>query len=92
MTPRRLRLADKGGALAFVWRPKVREVVEQIAMRSDIISRHLPICVNGEEDVHNVVECPAIVRKRCRATRVIGKNVRQQLSRDRDCVSQRITA
>lgn len=89
----RLRLADRGGASAFVWRPEVREVVEQIAMRSDTISCHLPICVNGEEDVDNIVaECPAIVRKRSRATRVIGKNVWQQLSRDRDCVSRRITA
>ena len=71
LTPVRLRLADKSGASASVWRPEVWKVVEQIAMRSDTISRHLRICINGEEDVDNIVaECPAIVRKRCRAVMV----------------------
>ena len=67
----------------IVRRPEVREFVEQIAVRPNLISCHLPVCEDREENVDNIVgECPAIVRKGRRAARVIGKNVWQQLSRD----------
>jgi hypothetical protein len=76
-----------------MWRPEVREVVEQIDVRPDAITRDLSIGVIGKEYINNIVaERPAIARKTCWAPRVIGKNVRQQLFRDRDCVFLRITA
>ena len=45
---------DRERSSAFVYRPEVRKVVEQIAMRSDTISNHLPIFVNGEKEVDRI--------------------------------------
>jgi hypothetical protein len=40
---------------AFIWRPEVREVVEQIGMWADAISYNSSVCVNGEESVDHIV-------------------------------------
>src|SRR5262245_61928917 len=77
----------------IVRRPEVREPVEQIVMRPDLISRHFPVCENRKEDVNNVVlESPTILRIGCRPARVVGKNVWQQLSRGADRVLTRVAA
>jgi len=64
----------------IVRRSQVRELVQQIAMRADFVSRYLSIGVYRAEHVEHVVgECPAILRKGCGAARVIermsGSNV-----------------
>src|SRR5712671_129850 len=71
----------------IVRRSQIRELVQQIAMRSDFVSRYPSVGVYGAEDVEHVVgECPAILRKGCGAARVIGKNVWQQRFRHGDCI------
>jgi hypothetical protein len=72
-------------------RPEVRELVEQIVMRPDLISCHFSVREHKKEDVNNVVrESPAIVRIGYGAARVVGKNVWQQLSRGADRILTRV--
>jgi hypothetical protein len=62
-----------------VRRPKIRELAEQIAVWTDFVSCHLPVCENREEDIDGIVsECSAIVREARRAFGIVGQNVRQQ--------------
>src|SRR5262245_16196042 len=62
-------------------------------MRPNLISCHLSVREHREKNVHNIVdECPTIVRKGCRAARVIVKNVWQQRFHHCDCILRRITA
>src|SRR5215472_2143042 len=69
--------------LTIVRRPQVRELVQQIAVRPNLVFCHLAVCVDRQEDIDNIVgEFPAIVRKPHRLMRVIRKNVWQQLSGD----------
>src|SRR5438552_5966636 len=76
----------------IVWRPEVRELVQQVAVRPDLI-RDFSVRVDREEKIDNVVrQCAAIVRVAHRLTRVIRKNVRQQRSRDVLCLLGRVAA
>src|SRR5215469_5749121 len=62
-------------------------------MRPNLISCHLAVRVDRQENVDNIVgQCPPIVRKARRLARSIGKNVWQQLSRDGPCVLRRVSA
>ncbi len=61
---------------------EVRELIQQIAVRPDIIG-HVSVRVHRKENVGNVIgQRPAILRKGYRAARIKGENVWQQLSRD----------
>ena len=56
----------------------IRELLEQIAMRTDKVARHLSPGERREEYVDYVIcEFPAILRIRCRHVGVIGKDVGQ---------------
>jgi hypothetical protein len=79
--------------VSLVRRPKIRELAEQIAMRADFISRHLPVCENREEDIDGIVsECSAIVREARRAFGIVGQNVRQQSPCHQSRILRRIAA
>jgi len=69
-------------AVALIMRPpEIRELVEEILVRPDLVFCHLPVRQHREENIDNIVsECPTIVRKGHWAARVVGKNVWQQLS------------
>src|SRR5439155_10653942 len=59
-------------------RPEVREFIQEIAVRPNLI-RYVSIRVHRKENVGHVIgECSAIVRKGYRAVRIIGENVGQQ--------------
>jgi hypothetical protein len=76
-----------------VRRPKIRELVEQIAVWSDFVSRYLPVCQNREEDIDGIVgECSAIVREARRAFGIVGQNVRQQSPCHQIRIQRRIAA
>src|SRR6267142_4574529 len=71
---------------------EVRELIQQIAVRPNLIC-HASVRVQRKENVHNIVsECPAVVRKGYRAARIIGENVWQQRSRDAFGVLRRVAA
>src|SRR6266576_2823247 len=75
-----------------VRRPKVRELVQQVTVRPNLI-RHVSVRVYRKEKIDNVIgQRPAIVRKASRLARTIGKNIRQQLSCDGLCVLRSIAA
>src|SRR6266480_3856260 len=75
-----------------VWRPEVRELVQQVTVRPNLIC-HVSVRVYREEKIDNVIgQRPAIVRKARRLARMIGKNIRQQLSCDGLCVLRSIAA
>src|SRR5436190_6229390 len=77
----------------IVRRPQIRELVQQVAMRSDFVSRHLSVGVYSAEHVEHIVgECPAILRKGCGAARIVGKNVWQQRLRHGDCIVLSVAA
>ena len=61
---------------------EVRELIQQIAVRPNLIC-HVSVRVHRKENVGNVIgQRPAIVRKGYRAARIIGENVWQQRFRD----------
>src|SRR5882724_11819140 len=75
-----------------VRRPEVRELVQQVTVRPNLIC-HVSVGVYREEKIDNVIgQRPAIVRKASRLVCVIGKNIWQQLSCDGLCVLQSIAA
>src|SRR5436853_1051813 len=75
-----------------VRRPEVRELVQQITVRANLIC-HVSVRVYREEKIDNVIgQRPAIVRKARRLIRMMGKNIWRQLSCDGLCVLQRIAA
>src|SRR6267154_1839146 len=75
-----------------VWRPEVRELVQQVTVRPNLIC-HVSVRVYREEKIDNVIgQRPAIVRKARRLARMIGKNIWQQLSCDGLCVLRGIAA
>ena len=79
--------------VSLVRRPKIRELVEQIAVWSDFVSRYLPVCQNREEDIDGIVgECSAIVREARRAFGIVGQNVRQQSPCHQIRIQRRIAA
>src|SRR5262245_60271796 len=64
-----------------------------MSMRPNLISCHAYVREHREQYVDNIVgECPAIVRKSCRAARVVRKNVWQQLLRHAYCILRCIAA
>src|SRR5258705_2264994 len=72
--------------------PDVREVVQQVTVRPNLIC-HVSVGVYREEKIDNVIgQRPAIVRKARRLVRMIGKNIWQQLSCDGLCVLRSIAA
>src|SRR5713101_2778265 len=75
-----------------VRRPEVRELVQQITVRPDLIC-HVSVRIYREEKIDNVIgQRPAIVRITDRLARIIAKNVRQQFSRDVSCLVRRVAA
>src|SRR6266849_6456105 len=75
-----------------VRRPEVRELVQQITVRPNLIC-HVSVRVYREEKIDNVIgQRPAIVRKARRLARIIGKNIWQQLSCDGLCLLRSIAA
>src|SRR6185295_13126297 len=63
-----------------VRRPEVRELVQQVSVRPNLIC-HVSVRVYREEKIDNIIgQRAAIVRKVRRLVRMIGKNVRQQPS------------
>jgi hypothetical protein len=61
-------------------RPQVRELVQQIAVRPNIISCHSAVRVDRQENIDNIVgKRPAIMRKAHWGAEIIRKNVWQQL-------------
>ncbi len=59
--------------------PHIGELVDQIAVRTYSVFRHLPICEDGKEDIDAIVsECSAIVREGRRVRGIVGQDVRQQ--------------
>src|SRR5947208_9318346 len=75
-----------------VRRPEVRELVQQITVRPNLIC-HVSVRVYREEKIDDVIgQRPAIVRKARRLARMIGKNIWQQLSCDGLCVLRSIAA
>jgi len=65
---------------------------EQVFVRPDLILRHLSICKERKEEIHDVVgKCPAIVRVDCRPCGVIVEDVRQQGPCDPRCFRWRIS-
>src|SRR2546423_8602713 len=76
----------------IVRRPEVRELVQQVTVRPNLIC-HVSVRVYRKEKIDNIIgQRPAIVRKARRLARMIGKNIRQQLSCDGLCVLRRIAA
>src|SRR5436305_3348165 len=72
---------------------QVRKLIKKIVMRPDLISRHLPVGENTEQEVRNVVDEPAaVVRERRGAFGVIPQKVRQQFSGHPFCSLGRIPA
>src|SRR5580704_2262854 len=60
---------------------EVGKVIKKIVVRSNVISRHLPIGENSEEEIRNVVaERAAVVWEGCRAFGVVTQEVWQQPS------------
>src|SRR5258705_13368928 len=77
----------------IVRRSQIGELVQQIAVRSDFVSRYLSVGVYRAEHVEHVVgECLAILRKGCGPARGIGKDVGQQRFRDGECIVRRVAA
>src|ERR1051326_2010464 len=75
-----------------VRRPEVRELVQQVTVRPNLIC-HASVGVKREEKIDNIIgQRPAIVRKARRLVRMIGKNVWQQLSCYGLCVLRSIAA
>src|SRR6266404_81564 len=75
-----------------VRRPEVRELVQQITVRSNLIC-HVLVRIYRKEKIDNVIDQrPAIVRKVRRLARMIGKNIWQQLSCNGLCVLRGIAA
>src|SRR5713101_970973 len=69
---------------------KVRELIQQIAVRPDLI-RYVSVRVHRKENVGNVIgQRPAILRKGYRAARIIGENVWQQRFRDAFRILRRV--
>ena len=65
---------------------QVGKLIKKIVVRPDVISRHLPVGENSEEDIRNVVDEPAaVVREGRGAFGVIAQKVRQQFSRHPLC-------
>jgi hypothetical protein len=61
-----------------VRRAQVGKLIKKIVVRPNVISRHLPVGENSEEDVRNVVdERAAVVREGRGAFGVIAQEVRQ---------------
>src|SRR5262245_22073966 len=86
------RLSLRAAAL-IVRGSQVRERVQQIAVRPNLISCRLSVCEHGEYHVDFIVgQCAAIVRKARRSARVIRKDVWQQRSRHTYCLLRRIAA
>src|SRR5258708_8617554 len=57
-----------------------------------VVFRHLSICEDANKNIERIVgECPAIVRKRCRAHRVIRQNIREQCPCHALCLGWRIS-
>src|SRR3989440_6838279 len=76
----------------IVRRSEVRELVQQVTVRPNLIC-HVSVRVYRKEKIDNVIgQRPAIVRKARRLARMIGKNIWQQLSRDGLCVLRSIAA
>src|SRR6266436_334109 len=76
----------------IVRRPEVRELVQQVTVRPDLI-RDFSVRIYREEKIDNVIgQRPAIVRITDRLARIIAKNVRQQRTRDVLGVLARIAA
>jgi len=74
-------------------RPEIWELVEEILVRPDLVSRHLAIRKHGEENIDNVVrKSPTILWKGRRAASVIGKDVGQQLPGFNDRIPSRIAS
>src|SRR6267378_2562174 len=57
-----------------------------------VVFRHLSICEDANKNIERIVgECPAVVRKRCRAHRVIRQNIREQCPCHALCLGRRIS-
>src|SRR5207253_1099199 len=77
---------------SVVRRPEVRELVQQITVWPNLIC-NVSVRVYREEKIDNVIgQRPAIVRIARRLTRMIGKNIWQQLSGSGLCVLRSIAA
>src|SRR5580704_10172087 len=58
---------------------QVGKLIEKIVVRANVISCHLPVGENSEEDIRNVVDEPAAVVREGRGTfGVVAQKVRQQ--------------
>src|SRR5215471_14328155 len=67
---------------SFVRRAHIGKLGKQIAVRSHLVLRYLPVCENSHEDVTGVVgERPAIAREGCWEGGVIGHHIGQQCLR-----------
>src|SRR2546421_4242289 len=76
----------------IVRRSEVRELVQQVTVRPNLIC-HVSVRVYRKEKIDNVIgQRPAIVRKARRLARMIGKNIWQQLSCDGLCLLRSIAA
>src|SRR5882724_596910 len=76
----------------LVRRPEVRKLVQQVTVGPNHIC-HASVSIYRKEMIDNIIgPRPAIVRKARRLARMIGKNIRQQLSCDGLCVLRRIAA
>jgi len=63
----------------LVRRANIRERREQVRVRPNVISRHLPIGKNGKKDIDSVVgKCPSIGRIGRLLAGIIREDVRQQ--------------
>src|SRR5260370_29497393 len=72
-------------------RAEVRERGEQVLVGPDVISRHLSVGDDGNEDIHNVVgERPAIVGVASWPLGIIKEDVRQQSPGYPRCLLRRI--
>jgi hypothetical protein len=75
-----------------VRRAHVGESGEQVFVGPYVILRHLSICEQRKEEIHDVVgECPAIVRVGRRPRGIIVEDVRQQGPGHPRCFRRRIS-
>src|SRR5882724_6158369 len=75
-----------------MWRPHVRKLGYQIAMRPYFVLRHLSICEDAHKKIERIVcECPAVIGKRRRACRVVRQNIWEQCPRHALRLSRRIS-
>src|SRR6516162_11174704 len=71
---------ELGRPSGVVRRPQVGKFWKQVAVRPDLVLRHLPVCVDSHENVTGVVgERPAIAREGCRAGGIIRQHVRSSV-------------